>query len=138
MEIAITERSDGDFHIDAPDLVSRRASVMAGEWSVVRQVHGSTVVTASPTETPEADALLTAELNRPIGVQGADCAPVAFVTDSGPIAVAHVGWRGLEAGVIDTAIERVLTVCDCSVPHSFDVCSGWCWNLEEVTASDPW
>lgn len=107
VEVAITERVDGDFHIDAPELAARRARVMPGDWSVVRQVHGRTVATADPRHAPEADAVITDETDRPIAVQGADCAPVAFITDAGPIAVAHVGWRGLEAGVIDATIQRL-------------------------------
>jgi YfiH family protein len=107
VEIAVTEKSDGDFHIDALDVEARRAAVMSGEWAVVRQVHGRRIVHAEPHNAPEADALMTDAVDQPIAVQGADCAPVAFVTDSGPVAVAHVGWRGLEAGVLDTTIEQL-------------------------------
>ena len=77
VEVAITERADGDFHIDSPDVADRRARVMPGDWSVVRQVHGAVIVAADPAHAPEADAVYTAEPDRPIAVQGADCAPVA-------------------------------------------------------------
>jgi len=110
VEVCVTDRSDGDFAIGAPadDLLERRAGVMAGPWSVVRQVHGNTVVDADPTAPIRpADAILTSALNRPIAVQGADCAPVALITDHGPVGVAHVGWRGLVAGVIDAVIDRL-------------------------------
>ncbi len=111
IEFAFTERSDGDFHIDAEatSLRERRASVMPGQWAVVRQVHGARVVDASvvsgdPVHAPEADAVMTSQPGQPIAVQGADCAPLMFVTDTGPIAVAHAGWRGLEAGVVQTVL----------------------------------
>ena len=107
VEVAITERADGDFHIDSPDVADRRARVMPGDWSVVRQVHGAVIVAADPAHAPEADAVYTAEPDRPIAVQGADCAPVALFGPEGPIAVAHVGWRGLEAGVLDAAVDKL-------------------------------
>ena len=117
IELAFTERSDGDFHIDAdPDaLAERRKLVMAGPWAVVRQVHGADVADAAlfdeigfdPTNAPHADAIVTSEADQPIAVQGADCAPLAFITSSGPIAVAHAGWRGLAAGVIESVTETL-------------------------------
>ena len=129
VEVAVTTRVDGDFHIDAePEaLAARRDSVLAGPWSVVRQVHGSTVVEADPASTPEADGIFTDVVGRVIGVQGADCSPIAFITSEGPIGVVHAGWRGLAAGVIGqmattltdrgAAIERIVvgpTICvDC-------------------------
>ena len=115
IDIAITEVADGDFRIDAEPagLADRRSSVMDGEWVVVRQVHGSNVVDAAtvvsdglaPNDAPNADAITTEVSGVPIAVQGADCAPLAFVTDGGPIAVAHAGWRGLAAGVISSVVE---------------------------------
>ena len=103
IELVITDRGDGDFHIDAaPErLESRWAAVMPGRWAVVRQVHGSTVVAADPEQTPEADGIYTAAAEQPIAVQGADCAPIALLTDRGPIGLVHAGWRGLAAGVIE-------------------------------------
>ena len=109
IEVCITERDDGDFGIDAqvPGLLGRRQAVMPGAWSVARQVHGRTVLDARPGEVGEADAIVTSERDLPIAVQGADCAPIAVITDRGPVAVAHAGWRGLQAGVIDAVLDRL-------------------------------
>ena len=109
IEIVISDRSDGDFHIDAePDgLAVRRALLMADDWAVVRQIHSDRVVEADPHRAAEADAIVSDRLGQPIAVQGADCAPIAFVTASGPIAVAHVGWRGLVGGVIEATIAQL-------------------------------
>ena len=108
VDVAITDRADGDFHIDAPEheLAERRRAVLGpSPWTVVRQVHGAAVVDAKTVppaaeEAPEADAVCTDRAGVPIAVQGADCAPIAFITNHGPIAVAHAGWRGLAAGVV--------------------------------------
>ena len=129
VEVVVTTRPDGDFHIDAEReaLAARRDSVLAGPWSVIRQVHGSTVVEADPAAAPEADGVFTDVVGQVIAVQGADCSPIAFITSEGPIGVVHAGWRGLAAGVIGqmataltdrgAVIERVVvgpTICvDC-------------------------
>ena len=113
IDVAWTNTNDGDFHIDSPrrGLAERRAEVMAGRWAVVRQVHGSAVVDASAAllaDVPvEADGIVTAAIDQPISVQGADCAPIAFITASGPIGVAHAGWRGLASGIVQSVTERL-------------------------------
>lgn len=109
VEVCATGRDDGDFHLrsDPEGLQSRRAAVMPGAWAVVDQVHGAHVVDASPGVVEQGDALITAAFEQPIAVQGADCAPIAFITDRGPVAVAHAGWRGLAAGVIGETVARL-------------------------------
>lgn len=109
IEVRATDRADGDFHVHSatPGLETRRAAVMPGEWAVVSQVHGARVVDADPSQIPEADALVTSTAHQPIAVQGADCAPIAFITDRGPVGVAHAGWRGLVAGVISETVGRL-------------------------------
>ncbi len=114
VEVAWTDRNDGDFHVDRPpaELAARRAAVMPGEWSVVRQVHGDAVVDVSEqranhAELPEADGIVVSSPGHPISVQGADCAPIAFITDVGAIGVAHAGWRGLAAGIVGAVSNRL-------------------------------
>ena len=84
---------------------------MAGPWATVRQVHSNGVVDAADCIAGEvlleADGIVTAEANQPISVQGADCAPIAFITNRGPIGVAHAGWRGLAAGIIQSVADRL-------------------------------
>ncbi|NNC78851.1 MAG: polyphenol oxidase family protein [Acidimicrobiales bacterium] len=108
VDITITDRDDGDFHIDNPSTLDRRAQLTAEPWVVVRQIHSARVVDAAPGAEPvEADAILTHTSDLPIAVQGADCAPIALSTLDGPIAVAHVGWRGLVGGVIEETIDQL-------------------------------
>ena len=111
VNVAWTTRSDGDFHVDNADVAARRSAVMAGPWAVVRQVHGNAVADAADCLAGgvlvEADGIVTSQMSQPISVQGADCAPIAFITNRGPIGVAHAGWRGLAAGVIRSVTERL-------------------------------
>jgi YfiH family protein len=73
-----------------------------------RQVHGSGVVRAG-SRGEEADAIWTDTLGEPVMVVTADCVPVALVRIGGrpAVALAHVGWRGLLAGVVPAAVAAL-------------------------------
>ncbi len=74
-------------------------------WVWLRQVHGTGVADDRPTDPPaEADASVTNVVRRPLVVLTADCAPIALANDSA-LAVVHAGWPGLEAGVIEHAVQ---------------------------------
>ena len=57
---------------------------------------------------PEADALVTSQPGLPLVAHGGDCLTVALVAGDGRrLATVHAGWRGLVAGVLEAAAERV-------------------------------
>jgi YfiH family protein len=74
------------------------------------QVHGADVVTidAPPHSPPRADAAVTREANVVLAVRVADCMPV-LLTDrvASVVAVAHAGWRGLAAGVLENTVAAM-------------------------------
>lgn len=109
--VRISERTDGDFRVDASpsELAARRQALAAGEWSWLRQVHGSVVVVVDAPGAGagrEADASVTSVPGAVLAVQTADCAPIVLVAD-GAVAVAHAGWRGLVDGVIAEAVAAL-------------------------------
>ncbi len=73
-----------------------------------RQVHGADVVRAAARGV-EADAIWTDEPGEPVMVVTADCVPVALVRLGGrpAVSLAHVGWRGLLAGVLPAAVAAL-------------------------------
>ena len=104
-EVRFTTVDDGDFSDGA--LAGSRAaaqrSVVDLPWKTVHQVHGVAVaVVDRTTDTAgiDADALLTSDSGVALAVRTADCAPVALASD-GVVAVAHAGWQGLSAGVLE-------------------------------------
>lgn len=82
---------------------------LPGEPVWLNQVHGVDVVSATRDSPPEdADAAITQEAHLPLVVMVADCLPVLLATSSGEkIGVVHAGWRGLAAGIIGRAVNRL-------------------------------
>lgn len=80
----------------------------------VSQVHGAEVEQADGSLTPEAfrqreaDALLTGVAGLAVGIRVADCVPI-LVADpaSGAVVAIHAGWRGVVAGVVAAAVQRL-------------------------------
>ena len=80
-----------------------------------RQVHGTTVITATaPWPDPprvEADAVVTDRPGLAVAVLTADCAPVLLADpEAGVVGAVHAGWRGALAGVIEAAIAAMTTL----------------------------
>jgi len=108
---------------DDPDRVHRNHVRIAAYLGVqlerlvtVCQVHGSAVVDAD--EFPhldshcnrEADALIATRADYALGIRTADCVPVLVgCRDTGAVAAIHAGWRGIVAGVVPAAIERMVS-----------------------------
>jgi polyphenol oxidase len=75
----------------------------------LRQVHGANVVEGdSLADVPEADACVARRPGTVCGVLVADCIPVLLADRAGTaVAIAHAGWRGLAAGVVENAVGRM-------------------------------
>jgi polyphenol oxidase len=109
-EVAFTSRHDGDMGGSGSALDARRRSVVDLAWSVPRQVHGAEVVVVDQSGAGHgvaADALVSAIPGVALAVLTADCAPVAFSSAEGVLGVAHAGWRGLQAGVLEATVAAM-------------------------------
>ena len=75
----------------------------------LRQVHGANVVEGdSLADVPDADACVARRPETVCGVLVADCVPVLLADRAGTtVAIAHAGWRGLAAGVVENAVDRM-------------------------------
>lgn len=78
------------------------------------QVHGTAVhrafAAAVPLEEPRADASVTGEPGVVLAVLTADCLPVVLAArDGSEVGVAHAGWRGLAAGVLEATVAAMHT-----------------------------
>lgn len=99
------------------DLARERAAVAevvgvtADRWHLMHQVHGASVGLVEHDTPPgyelrDVDAAVTAEPDRPLVVQVADCVPVLFA-GHGVIGVAHAGRRGVQTGVVGATVEAL-------------------------------
>jgi YfiH family protein len=111
----------------------RRRAVVDLPWTLLEQVHGARVVVVErpgAASGAEADAAVTVAGGAALAVLTADCAPVAFASPEAILGVAHAGWKGLRAGVVEatvttmrrlgaTRIEAVLGPCIHPCCYSF-------------------
>lgn len=106
--VRCSDRSDGDFGGGAGALLeARRQEFMAGPWTWLDQRHGAgVVIVAEPGQGAgqAGDAAVTNCSGAVLAVRVADCAPIVLVA-GGVTAVAHVGWRGIVAGVISATVR---------------------------------
>lgn len=97
-----TRVAEGDMRHDPS--ARRRASERLGvavEWATVTQVHGRVVRRVEgPGPAGEGDALFTKVPGLVMAVFTADCLGVVL-SGPGMVGVAHAGWRGLSAGVLE-------------------------------------
>lgn len=109
---------------DDPDRVAENrqrlaaATGLATPLAWLKQVHGTTVVRADPARLPEADAQWTEQPGLGLALLTADCLPVVLGDAGGQVvAVAHAGWRGLVAGILEASVA--------ALPVSPDTLHAW-------------
>ena len=116
-QVAFTGKAEGDMGHGGepvvavrPDVAARRRAVVDLPWTWLRQVHGAGVVRVEgPGDRAgaRADAAVTAGAGCALAVLTADCAPVALASVEGVIGVAHAGWRGVLAGVLEATVDEM-------------------------------
>jgi YfiH family protein len=102
--------------VDNGDAVARNRRLLAEitglDTAWLRQVHGIDVVdldrATANADPPAADAAVTGTRGRVAAVRVADCLPVLFADRGGMrVGVAHAGWRGLSAGVLEATVRAL-------------------------------
>lgn len=101
--VVFTTADDGDMRRDR---AARQRVGLGSDWATVRQVHGASIAEVdSAGDHGDADGLVTGVRGLPLAVFTADCLGIVI---HGPdrVAVVHAGWRGVNAGVVETAVDR--------------------------------
>jgi polyphenol oxidase len=74
----------------------------------LRQVHGTEVIALDENSRRIGDASISRQPGTVCAVMAADCMPVFFAADDASVVgVAHAGWRGLAAGVLEAAVDAM-------------------------------
>ncbi|PWU24625.1 MAG: laccase domain-containing protein [Candidatus Rokuibacteriota bacterium] len=106
-----------------------------GELVFNRQVHGADVRVANPASSGvPGDGLVTTAPRWPLLVFTADCCPVALVLANGTrpaVALLHVGWRGLLAGIAEAGVASLANGCHAVIGPGIGPC---CYEVGEEVA----
>jgi hypothetical protein len=101
----VTTRALGD--MKTQEARARLKAYLPADPAWFRQVHGVDALNARSSASA-ADASYTKEKNTVCAVMIADCMPVLIADEKAEaVAIAHAGWRGLAAGVIESAIDAI-------------------------------
>jgi polyphenol oxidase len=113
VHVRCSSRVDGDFHrLEVPfaELEARRRALADLPWSMLDERHGVTtrhVTRPGEHDGVTGDVLVTELSDTVLGCWVGDCAPVVLVGAGRRLAVAHAGWRGLAAGVLDVSVTAL-------------------------------
>ena len=102
-------------HVSDDPLAVRRnreiiRAALPAEPHWLKQVHSAQVhrVSGDAQGMPEADAAVCAVANQVCAMLTADCLPVLLCADDGSeVGVAHAGWRGLAAGILEQTVQAM-------------------------------
>ena len=103
----------GDHVGDTPESVAANRALLRaglpGDPLWLKQVHGTVAVDADlRPKIIEGDAAFSRLPENVCAVMTADCLPVLFCDRAGSVvAAAHAGWRGLRAGVLESAVAAM-------------------------------
>jgi len=88
----------------------RQKLALPREPGWIDQIHGSASVVLESDTGRQADAAITRQPGQAAVVMTADCLPILLCDRAGgEVAAVHAGWRGLQAGVIETALATMQT-----------------------------
>ena len=86
------------------------ALALPSEPDWIEQTHSTDAITLERDGERRADAAVTRERGRVAVVMTADCLPILLCARDGrEVAAVHAGWRGLQAGVIQSALAAMLS-----------------------------
>lgn len=106
-----THVGDDPVRVAANRRLLREALGLPSEPAWLEQVHGREVLRLDAPELSDArvaDGAVTGTPGRVLAVLTADCLPVLFArADGARVGVAHAGWRGLAAGVLEATLAQM-------------------------------
>ena len=126
-----TRQATVDIPGDPRSVLARLEALFPGtRVYCLEQVHSDGIVLAedlSPGEIPEADAIISRNMDDILCVRTADCVPIlAWATDLPMIAAVHAGWRGLAAGIVEKTVRTMRSLGGKDIRAAIGPCIGPC------------
>ena len=112
----ISEIEDGDFSSDQDrnrKLKENQSRIRDGEWNWLSQEHGTEIIWLDGNKGASGirgDALATSSFQKVIAITVADCLPLLLIEESGILSLIHLGWRGIEQGLLEKSIQLIKTM----------------------------
>ena len=109
----ISDSDDGDFSVaQQPEnyLAENQRKLYKGEWNWLTQEHGTEIVWLEDDERSfgiRGDALATSSSQKVIAITVADCLPLLLTEQSGILSLMHLGWRGIEEGLLEKTLQFI-------------------------------
>ena len=109
----ISDSDDGDFSVaQQPEnyLAENQRKLYKGEWNWLTQEHGTEIVWLEDDERSlgiRGDALATISSQKVIAITVADCLPLLLIEQSGILSLMHLGWRGIEGGLLEKTLQFI-------------------------------
>ena len=107
------------------------------QWFIPKQVHGSDIVLVGEELSEiEADGLIGRKSSHGLAVFGGDCPALAIDTGTVYIGIAHCGWRGVVAGIVENLCDKLIKLVGKSDIGAWQayVGPGICGHCYEVDA----
>ena len=90
-------------------LQTQLALPQAPEW--LNQTHSTNAIIVEKTANRQADAAITRDKRRALAIMTADCLPIVLCDTAGTeIAAIHAGWRGLCNGIVESTLEKMISL----------------------------
>jgi YfiH family protein len=104
---------DSIAHVTKNRDLLKQALQLPQEPCWINQTHGTDVVTLEVDVSRDADAAITRKPGFVAAIMTADCLPILVCNRQGTeVAAIHAGWRGLEAGVIQSTLASMTSQND--------------------------
>ena len=128
----VSDIQDGDFSVSQQqkDFLSRnQLELHNGEWNWLSQEHGTEIVWLEQNERAlgvKGDAIATSSSQKVIAITVADCLPLLLAEQSGIVSLLHLGWRGIDRGLLEKTLEFIRTRSDEPISAVLGPCIGVC------------
>tara|TARA_Y100001936_G_C15913395_1_gene579869 strand:- start:98 stop:793 length:696 start_codon:yes stop_codon:yes gene_type:complete len=128
----ISDSDDGDFSVaQQPEnyLAENQRKLYKGEWNWLTQEHGTEIVWLEDDERSlgiTGDALATISSQKVIAITVADCLPLLLIEQSGILSLMHLGWRGIEGGLLEKTLQFIRSKSSESITAVLGPCIDTC------------